>query len=79
MLLNYTYVRVVFQPKHVLMLIKGGDYMADTLKNRERFSTTLDKETLKQLKDFSEKTMIPISKIVDSAICNYINKQKVKD
>lgn len=53
--------------------------MADTLKNRERFSTTLDKETLKQLKDFSEKTMIPISKIVDSAICNYINEQKVKD
>lgn len=53
--------------------------MTDTLKNRERFSTTLDKETMKQLKDFSEQTMIPISKIVDMAICNYIKEHKLKD
>ncbi len=53
--------------------------MTDTLKNRERFSTTLDKNTIKQLKDFSKQTMIPISKIMDMAICSYIKEQKLKD
>ena len=43
------------------------------LKNRIRFSTTLDKNTEKQLKEFSKSTLIPISKIVDSAIISYIN------
>ena len=45
----------------------------DELKNRVRFSTTLDKETEKKLKEFSKSTMIPISKIVDNAIITYIN------
>lgn len=44
------------------------------LKNRVRFSTTLDKETEKLLKDFSQSTLIPISKIVDNAIRNYIEQ-----
>lgn len=45
----------------------------DELKSRVRFSTTLDKETEKQLKEFSKSTMIPISKIVDNAIITYIS------
>ena len=49
--------------------------MADTLKNKERFSTTLEKETVKELKKYSEKTMIPISKIVNQAIMEYIKKE----
>ena len=53
----------------------GGVNMADTLKNRVRFSTTLDKETLKVLREYSEKTMIPITKIIDSAILEYIKKR----
>lgn len=53
--------------------------MADTLKNRERFSTTLEKETLMMLKEYSKKTHIPISKIMDMAITNYIIRQKEKD
>lgn len=54
--------------------MKGGIVMPkDELKSRVRFSTTLDKETEKQLKAFSKSTMIPISKIVDSAIITYIN------
>lgn len=48
----------------------------DELKNRVRFSTTLDKETEKQLKEFSKSTLIPISKIVDSAILCYIKSTK---
>lgn len=46
--------------------------MADRLKYRIRFSTTLAKETIEQLKEYSEKTMIPSSKIVDVAIQEYI-------
>ena len=47
----------------------------DELKNRVRFSTTLDKEVEQKLKDYSKQTMIPISKIVDSAILEYINNK----
>jgi hypothetical protein len=53
--------------------------MADTLKNRERFSTTLDKETVKLLKDYSNTSMIPISKLLDLAICEYVKNHKKKD
>lgn len=48
----------------------------DELKNRVRFSTTLDKEVEKKLKDYSKQTMIPISKIVDSAIKEYIDMRR---
>ena len=48
--------------------------MGDTLKNRERFSTTLDKQTVEELKNYSKSTMIPISKILDKAIHEYIKK-----
>lgn len=48
--------------------------MADTLKNRERFSTTLEKDVVQKLKEHSKKTMIPISKIVNQAIIEYIKK-----
>ena len=47
--------------------------MADRLKNRIRFSTTLDKKTIEILKEYSDKTMIPSSKIIDVAIQEYIN------
>lgn len=46
--------------------------MADRLKNRIRISTTLDKNTIKELKNYSNKTMIPTSKIIDIAIQEYI-------
>lgn len=43
------------------------------LKNRIRFSTTLNKDVERKLKNYSNQTMIPISKIVDSAILNYLS------
>lgn len=47
------------------------------LKNRVRFSTTLEIDTDKRLKEFSQKTDIPISKIVNNAINEYLeNKEK---
>ena len=53
--------------------------MADTLKNRERFSTTLSKETVIKLKEYSNESMIPISKIMDMAIEEYLKNHKIKD
>lgn len=44
----------------------------DTLKNRVRISTTLKPETQQLLKSFSEETQIPITKIIEAAIINYI-------
>lgn len=50
----------------------------DGLKNRVRFSTTLMPETEKALKEYSMRTDIPISKIVDKAITQYIEKNGKK-
>ena len=52
--------------------------MADRLKNRIRYSTSLDKKTIQMLKEYSEKTMIPTSKIVDVAVQEYIEKHTKK-
>ena len=46
------------------------------LKNRVRFSTTLEIDTDKRLKEFSQKTDIPISKITNNAINEYIDKKE---
>ncbi len=50
----------------------------DTLKNKVRFSSTLPPEVDKMLKDYSKQTMIPISKIVEAAIMEYISKRGEK-
>lgn len=50
----------------------------DTLKNKVRFSSTLPQEVDKILKDYSKETMIPISKILEAAIMEYISKRGEK-
>ena len=50
----------------------------DSLKNRVRFSSTLSTEVDKALKEYSQKTMIPISKILDMAITEFVNKENKK-
>jgi hypothetical protein len=56
--------------------MKGGAFMPkNELKNRVRFSTTLDKNVEQKLKNYSATTLIPISKILDKAILEHINKQ----
>jgi hypothetical protein len=47
----------------------------DTLKNRIRISTTLTPKTNEILKDFSEKTQVPISKIIENAIIKYVSEK----
>ena len=57
--------------------MKGGLLMAnDTLKNKVRFSSTLPPEVDKMLKDYSKESMIPISKILEIAIVEYIERNK---
>lgn len=48
----------------------------DELKNRVRFSTTLDKNVERKLKEYSNQTMIPISRIIDLAILEHINSKR---
>lgn len=50
----------------------------DTLKNKVRFSSTLPPEVDKMLKDYSKESMIPISKIIETAIVEYISKRGEK-
>lgn len=45
-----------------------------TLKNRDRFSSTVDKDLLFRLKKLSKETRIPISKLLDEAIADLLKK-----
>ena len=59
--------------------MKGGTNMPkDELKNRIRFSTTLDKDVERKLKEYSKQSMKPISKLVDTAIARFIENQNNK-
>lgn len=46
------------------------------LKNRVRFSSTVEKGLAEELKELSAKTDIPQSKLVDRAIQDLLNKYK---
>lgn len=50
------------------------DYMTTNrgLKNRTAISTAVDKELYKRLKEYSDKTSIPISKLIDKAVCMFL-------
>lgn len=46
------------------------------LKNRTAISTAVDNELYKRLKEYSGKTSIPISKLIDKAIAMYLDSVK---
>lgn len=46
------------------------------LKDRERIGTSLPKDLAKELRDYSKETMIPISKLVEKAIEEYLKSVK---
>lgn len=43
------------------------------LKNRTAISTAIDKDLYRRLKEYSKKTSIPISKLIDKAIAMYLD------
>ena len=51
----------------------------DGLVNRIRFTTSIDKELIAKLKLYSEKSMIPISRLMDVAIKNFLNGSNLQD
>jgi len=46
------------------------------LKNRVRFSSTLPTELKEQLNRYSVKTQVPISRIIETAIANHLERSK---
>ena len=46
------------------------------LKNKERIGTSLPIELAKQLREHSSETMVPISKIIEKAIEEYLKSAK---
>ena len=52
--------------------------MGDTLKNRLRFSTTLAPEVKDRLDAFSKETDIPVSRIIERAVNEYLDKYSKK-
>lgn len=49
------------------------------LKNRTRISSTLDNEIYKKLKQYSDKSDIPISKILDRSVMMYLKNISKQD
>lgn len=43
------------------------------LKNRTRISSTLDNDIYRRLKEYSDKTDIPITKILDKSVAMYLD------
>jgi len=48
-------------------------------RKREMFTTTLSIETKIALKDYSDKTMIPMSKLVEKALHEYMTSQQASN
>jgi len=46
------------------------------LKNRQRIGATLPNDLAKQLKIYSKESMIPVSKIIEKAVDDYLKSVK---
>lgn len=62
----------------MVFYFKGGVHMISNrgLKNRTAISTSIDKELYAKLKEHSEETGIPLSKLFDKAIIAYFESIK---
>lgn len=49
----------------------------DTLKNKARFSSTLEFNTKEKLQEYSKKSGVPVSIIIERALNEYIDKMKL--
>lgn len=48
------------------------------LKNRERIGSAIDKELLNRLREYSRESKVPLSKLLDEAIEDLLNKRKAR-
>lgn len=49
------------------------------LKNRTAMSVTLENEIYERLKEYSQKTSVPITRILDKAVIMYLNSVNMND
>ena len=49
------------------------------LKNRERIGYAIDKVLLNKLREYSKESKIPLSRLLDEAIEDLLNKRKSKE
>lgn len=47
-----------------------------SLKNRERFTTSINSKLIEELKNLSDESKVPMSKLLDEAIEDLINKKR---
>lgn len=52
--------------------------MGGELKHRKQMGITMDKKTYDRLKNYSDKMMIPMSRIIDRAVTEYLDKVEGK-
>jgi len=45
-----------------------------SLKNRKQFTSTIRNDLYEKIREYSEKTDVPLSKIIDNAIEKYLKK-----
>jgi len=45
-----------------------------SLKNRKQFTSTMRNDLYEKIREYSDKTDIPLSKIIDNAIDEYLKK-----
>lgn len=57
---------------------KGVMAVGGQLKNRMRIDVTVDKDLYKRLKEYSERSMIPMSRIVEKSVIDYLDKEEKK-
>jgi predicted transcriptional regulator len=50
-----------------------------SLKNRSQFSSTLDNDLKKRLKDLSDETKVPISKLLDESVELLLRHRATRD
>ena len=48
------------------------------LKNRVRVSFAMDKKVYERLKAYSDKMMIPMSRVMDKSVTEYLDKKEQK-
>lgn len=59
--------------------MKVGDTTMGDYKNRERWSTAIDKTLLAQLRKLSEDTRIPATRLLDEAVEDLLVKHGVRE
>ena len=45
------------------------------LKNRVRVGFAMDKDVYKRLKAYADRTMVPMSRVVDKAVMEYLDRE----